>query len=512
MVFLGLGIYSCQKSEKQVIAPQESTSQEPVLKSKANQAAIPEGNPISKTNLDNWVTKTLETKQAFEWNMADLKTLWSALQDKEGVLAIGYKPTDVKDVDAIIHDIDVSKGEWKKTHDALVQLIKTDLLKYSNSSITYESILVEDDPILPIITIKLKDKDLLTKLYNLENVRYLEPLAYWPSGASYRIASSSGCSASTTSLNVADYSTITPGCLLPWNFNNLNIPAAWNSAQGSGQRIGVIDAGISATQSMLGSSFTNGLSAGSRSISVDFTYGNSAYASCTHGTSMSGLAVGPRNSLNSSTGVAYQAGLHFIRACNDVVLDESAERTAVKNALVRMGNRTDLNIISMSIGTPFGSSVLLDGCNYANNKGKMIFAAAGTSTGFTSWYGVIYPAAYSVCTAVTGVNESGNKCSSCHDGSQVDFTVPMERNANSNRNSISLPASGTIPTYIGGSSAATATAAGIAALVWSVKPSLTRAQVFTCLRNTAQFYPGISSSKGFGNLNASAAVAMAAGM
>jgi subtilisin family serine protease len=94
----------------------------------------------------------------------------------------------------------------------------------------------------------------------------------------------------------------------------------------------------------------------------------------------------------------------------------------------------------------------------------------------------------------------------------VDFTVPMERNANSNRNSISLPASGTIPTYIGGSSAATATAAGIAALVWSVKPSLTRAQVFTCLRNTAQFYPGISSSKGFGNLNASAAVAMAAGM
>jgi hypothetical protein len=104
---------------------------------------------------------------------------------------------------------------------------------------------------------------------------------------------------------------------------------------------------------------------------------------------MSGLAVGARNSQSASVGVAYQAGLHFIRGCADVVLDESAERTGVKNALVKMGNRTDVNLVSMSIGTPFGSSVLLEGCNYANNKGKMLFAAAGTSTGLTSWWVVI---------------------------------------------------------------------------------------------------------------------------
>ncbi len=503
---------SCQKTEKQSVVPQQNTQDENILRQKTNPVSAPEGSPISKQDLDSWVQKTLEKNSAFEWTMADLKTIWSALQEKEGTLAIGYKPSSMKEVDGIIHQIDLSKGDWKKTHDALIELIKTSLLKSSNSNMTFESILVEDDQTLPIITIKTKDKELVTQLYNLENVRYLDPLDYWPSGNNYRIASSSGCSASTTSLNAADYSTITPGCLLPWNFNNLNIPSAWNIAKGTGQKIGVIDAGISSGQSLLGSSFNNGFSAVNRNVSTDFTYGTSAFASCTHGTSMSGLAVGPRNTLNASSGVAYQAGLHFIRGCSDVVLDESAERTAVKNALVRMGDRTDLNIVSMSIGTPFGSSVLLDGCNYANNKGKILFAAAGTSTSFTSWYGVIYPAAYSVCNAVTGVNESGNKCSSCHDGSQVDFTVPMERNANSNRNSISLSASGTLPTYIGGSSAATATAAGIAALVWSVNPNLTKAQVYTCLRNTAQFYPNLSNSKGFGNLNASAAVNMAAGL
>jgi serine protease len=456
---------------------------QPVLVTKPNPASVPAGSPISKENLDRWVINTLNERQSFEWNMADLPTIWSALQEKNHTLAVGYKPAGMKDVDPIIHQIDLKSGEWKQVHDALIDLIISELNKQIPGGIKWEDILVEDDPILPILTIKLENKEVLTSLYNLENVRYLEPLDYWPSGNNYRVASSSGCSGSSVSVNSADFSTITPGCLLPWNFNNLNIPSAWNLAQGSGQRIG-----------------------------VDFTYGTSAYTTCTHGTSMSGLAVGPRNAQNATTGVAYQAGLHLIRACADVVLDESAERTGVKNALVKMGDRTDVNIVSMSIGTPFGSSVLLDGCNYANNKGKMLFAAAGTSTGLTSWWGVIYPAAYSVCNAVTGVNESGSKCATCHDGRQVDFTVPMERNANSDRNSLTLALSGNGPTYIGGSSAATATAAGIAALIWSVKPGLTRSQVFTCLRNTAQFYPNLSSSKGWGNLNASAAVTMAQGL
>jgi hypothetical protein len=150
--------------------------------------------------------------------------------------------------------------------------------------------------------------------------------------------------------------------------------------------------------------------------------------------------------------------------------------------------------------------VLADGVNYAYGKGKMLMAAAGTSFGWTSWWGVIYPAALSKCVAVTGVKENGSKCSSCHDGSQVDLTICMERSTNSSRNSLSLPASGTSPTYIGGSSSATATAAGIAALVWSANSTRTREQVLQCLTSTAQFASAPSSSKGYGNINAAAAV------
>ncbi|MBK8416854.1 MAG: hypothetical protein IPL22_21500 [Bacteroidetes bacterium] len=39
--------------------------------------------------------------------------------------------------------------------------------------------------------------------------------------------------------------------------------------------------------------------------------------------------------------------------------------------------------------------------NYAYGLGKFILAAAGTSFSWTSWWGVIYPAAYSSCVAVT---------------------------------------------------------------------------------------------------------------
>jgi subtilisin family serine protease len=287
----------------------------------------------------------------------------------------------------------------------------------------------------------------------------------------------------------------------------MNIPSAWNTSQGAGVTIGVIDAGISSSQPLLGSQFGSGYSNNGRTISTSYTLGNSAYTSCSHGTSMCGLAAGPRNSSYSTTGVAYKANLHFVRACNDVVLDGSAERTGVKNALVLLGNNSNVKVISMSIGTPFSSSVLQDGLNYAYGMGKIVMAAAGTSFSWTSWWGVIYPAAYSNCVAITGVNESSQTCADCHDGSEVDYTVVMERNANDNRNTLTIPTSGNYPAYIGGSSAATATAAGIAALVWSNKPSMTRDQVMNCLKTTSQYYPTKDWDTGYGNLNASAAVA-----
>ncbi len=507
IAFAAFSIGSCQRAEEE-ITPLNS-QQAASLSLNTVIKEVPAGQPMTKAQIDAVMEKSMITTNTFSWNDASLEMLWSALQYDEQILAIGYRPSGIQNTDDIIHQINLKEGQWKAVHDALLELIVKEVNKTSKSEIVLSDILVEDDPVLPVITIKVNDRNTITALANLQNVRYLEPTSYWPASDQYKIMSTSGCSASSTAINTADYTTIPPGCLLPWNYNNCNIPAAWNTAQGEGIKIGVIDAGISASQSLLGSAFQNGYSAGNRSVTVASTYGNSAYTVCTHGTSMSGLAAGPRNNMNAVTGVAYKSSLYFVHGCEDVVLDQSAEKTGLKNALIRLGDDASTKIISMSVGYPFASNVMKDGVTYAYNKGKMIFAAAGTSFSWTSWWGVVYPAAYSQCIAITGVKENGATCASCHDGSQVDFTIPMERNSSSSRNSISLPLSGAAPTYIGGSSAATATAAGIAALVWSVNTSLTRTQVYNCLKNTSQFYPSLNSTKGYGNLNAAAAVAMA---
>lgn len=493
-----LGCIACNKQESH-----QEMQQETVLVEKPNPFSVPDGNPLSKSKLDQVIISLLEKNNDFHWEEVGMKTLWSAAVESDQSIAIGYQPANAGDISSKIHTLNVRSGDYKKVHDALQKMILVELNKPTGSNVRWEDILIEDDPVLPILTLRLTDKTVLTKLRNLVNVRYVEPLDYWPNDLN---RSASGCDASTFALDASDWTTISPAARLPWNFNNHTIPAAWSASEGQNITIGVIDAGLSSSQSLLGSLFNNGDSNVGRTVSTDYTLGTSAFNSCTHGTSMCGLAAGPRNNQNGTTGVAYKSNLHFIRASNDVVLDASAEKTATKNAFISMGNRPDVRIISLSMGTPFASSVLKDGVNYAFNLGKTIFAAAGTSFSWTSWWGVIYPAAYSSCIAVTGVKENGNTCATCHDGTQVMYTITMERNANSNRNSLSLPASGTTPTYIGGSSCATSTAAGIAALVLSVKPTMTRTQLMTCLTNTAQFYPTKNSSKGYGNLNASAAV------
>ncbi len=482
----------------------EAPASSDVLVQKENLTDAPTGDALSKTAVDDIIVGMRQSKGDFQWDWVDLKTIWSAIQHSDQTVAIGYKPYYEGDISSKLHSLDLTKGDYKTVHDALIKFIVEEANKQSAIRLDWNDLLVEDDPYLPILTIRTSDKHLLTALFNLKNVRYIEPLDYRPASPN-KVMSTSGCSPSTEPLNTADYTTITPNAVLPWNFNNHNISQAWTLAQGSGITVGVIDAGLSSAQPLLGSQFNNGDSNVGRTVLAEYTYGTSAYTGCSHGNSMSAQAVGPRNNQGAATGVAYKSNLYFIRGCEDVVLDLSSERTAVKNACTRLGNNRDVKVISMSIGTPFSSSVLKDGVDYAYGKGKLIMAAAGTSLDFTTWYGVIYPAAYSSCVAVTGIKDNGATCASCHDGSQVMYTIVMERAANSNRNSLALPPSGTTPNYIGGSSSATATAAGIAAVVWSARPRMTRAQVMNCLTSTSQYYPTRTSSKGFGNLNALAA-------
>jgi subtilisin family serine protease len=301
---------------------------------------------------------------------------------------------------------------------------------------------------------------------------------------------------------------------MSWNYPEMGIDQAWNYSTGSGITIGMIDTGLSPDQDNLGNKFNSGYSQ-NRTVERIGTYQTGSWwwkkydgpdDKCGHGTSMAGAATAPRGNNGSAVGVAYNANLVGVRGTSDVLVNVGNEKDGVTEALVYLGNRNDVNIISMSIGDVFNNSKVADGIRYAYGRGKLIFAAAGTSTSWTNWYGVIFPANMNETVAVTGVKEGQYKrCNTCHSGSKVDFTVIMEK-AGSDAHPLSVAMSGDQPSTVGGSSVATATTAGIAALVWSKNPSWNRDQVLQKLKESSDFYPNRNSDFGYGNLNALTAV------
>jgi serine protease len=464
--------------------------------------------PISKDKLDTRILEIMKDKNDFRWSWQDDYFFWSGVKAVEPIVAIGYKPADEGDISDYIHNINIAEPRWRNVRDELLKFVENEL-NAKGQKVNIKDLIYEDDVKLPRIVLRIDDYTLLAKLRSCKNIRYIEPLDFDFKEDSGR--SSSGCDGSAvTALPTGDYTTLTTtspasNVIVPWNYTTMNIPNAWNLASTANQlngkniTIGLIDAGLSSSQPMLNASFASGASFSGRSRSVNYTLGTSGYTTCTHGTSMCGLAAGPRNNAGATVGVAYNANLAFYRAANDVVLDGADEQTGVKNAMVALGDNSAVRVISMSMGTPFYSGTLEDGVNYAYGKQKLIFCAAGTSLWWTSWWGVIYPAKFDKCVAMTGVKENDNTCTVCHDGSEVDFTIVMERNANADRSSLSYHATGNLPSYVGGSSTATAMGAGIAAMVWSAKPTLSRDAVLNILKANAQ-YTTPTGNKGYGRM------------
>lgn len=474
---------------------------------------------VSIEKIQDAVEKELSQGNVYYWKNADDNFLWSAGMHSDSLFSIGYTIAQSYDIENRIHEIDINLPVWKSAKEKLMKTI----LEAEKQSRNDKNLKVEDllpfgeEKFFPQIIVQLTNSKLINELRKSEFVRFVEPIGFSIEDLGTQKRSNEGCDGSPDyNINSNDYSTISPSTKQPWNFNNHSIPAAWTSSAGDNIRIAIIDTGASDNQDNLGSQFTSGWS-GNRNIQKYSTHvsGSWWWASldpphdpCGHGTSMAGFAAAPRGTDGNAVGVAYKADLMTIRAVKDVVISSSSERKGVRDALFLSGGSSSVKVISMSIGTPFWSSTVADGIYYANNQGKLMVAAAGTSLSWTSWYPVIFPANMTQTTAVTGLRDSQNnvKCVTCHSGPEVDFTIIMERASDDDRTSISLASSTNQPKYTGGSSCATATVAGIAALVWAENPSASRATILQALKDASEFYPNRDDDFGWGKINASSAV------
>jgi subtilisin family serine protease len=468
---------------------------------------------IPASTIDAFIKQQLRDHNKFEWSSASDEMIWSALQQSDKVLSIGYKPALETNVEEKLSTINIASANWKAAKQQVLQLV------LKNETANKEE---WAENVLPVMDIKVENFSTIKLLRASNLIRYAEPMGYEPKQNSgiQSIESSSGCTnvAEAGLAEGPDYTTITPNTKQSWNYSYHKIPAAWIKTTGSGVKVFIIDTGAELDQENLGSAFNQGSSSG-RTIEKIVTLPRSTFLGintgpvetpddgCGHGTCMAGACAAPRGTDGAACGVAYNCNLVTCRAAADVYLDESREVKGASDAYTNAANRADVKIISMSMGKITSSSQLSDAIKYASQKGKLMFVAAGTSFSWSaSWFGVIFPAYMPEVNAVTGVrdNNFNTNCTDCHQGAETDFTVVMEK-ASNERHPLTLAATGDVPSTVGGSSVSTATTAGMAALIWSRFPTYTKDQVLNKMIQNSSNYPSRNANLGWGNVNVDAA-------
>jgi subtilisin family serine protease len=211
-----------------------------------------------------------------------------------------------------------------------------------------------------------------------------------------------------------------------------------------------------------------------------------------HGTQVAGSAAA---ATNNNLGVASVAGNNPILPV--VVMDSSnyATYSNIARGITYAADR-GVRIINISITGPTSSSTLQSAVDYAWSKNAVVFAAAGNSGSTAPGY----PAACAKVVAVGATDENDARAGWSNYGSWITVVAPGV-------NVLTTLAGGS---YGGasGTSFASPIAAGVGALMLSVRPQLTAADLTSLLRSSTRDLgaPGVDSEFGGGRVDANRAV------
>jgi subtilisin family serine protease len=404
--------------------------------------------------------------------------LWSYVQASEGRVAVGLK----------------QPGAARGVYRGRILVDRSQKAQGRAAVLAQRGVqLVSEDELLPVLQLRLADQAALSALRRLPFVDYVEPVLIQQELPQF--AGVGGCGWGSAWTGDRQYTST--GDVYSQKFTGMNIPAAWGYSTGAGIKIGLIDTGISSGQGQFVSTFAAGQSAGRTLSLLRISSQASAYDECGHGTRMAGIIAAPWDG-QSVAGIAYRASLVSVRHASGVATVNSSDAAAS----VRLANQNGAQVIVMAWESLNWLWQVSDEIEYWHyGRQVLFFGAAGTSGCYDGILdsNVVFPADMPEVVAVTGVTYPGGgvPCG-IHHGSDVELTSYLD-----------VPSTGRYTADVvsmGGSSNATAVAGGIAALVWSRNPTMTRDQVRARLQQTARYYPSRSSEEGYGLMNAYRAV------
>lgn len=311
----------------------------------------------------------------------------------------------------------------------------------------------------------------------------------------------------------------------------INAPAAWQYATGEGVRVAVVDTGHT-THPDLDANIINGydfisdvdISAdgdardADASDPGDYTNINNCDvtgSSSWHGTHVSGTIAAVSNSIGVA-GVAYNSKVLSIRAlgtCGGLMSDIIAGvRWAAGLSVPGVPtNQNPVRIINLSLGsTGTCQTWVQTALNEVAAAGALVVVAAGNSNTDAS---NATPASCANVVTVAATNSIGNKSSFSNYGAVVDIAAPGSNIVSTWNNGDTGPSTPTYE-YLSGTSMAAPQVSAVAALVLSLQPTLSLADVRSRLLTTARAFSAGSTCTtsicGTGIVDANAAVAMSA--
>jgi thermitase len=274
-----------------------------------------------------------------------------------------------------------------------------------------------------------------------------------------------------------------------WHLPKIGSAAAWTRTTGSASVvIAVVDSGVYAAHPDLAGKLVPGWNFVKNSADTSDVTG--------HGTEVAGTVAA---ATNNGIGVA---GVSWASLVMPLVTVDSFSFAAYSDIAAAIQYAADHNVrvINVSIGGTASSNTLQGAVNYAWSHGAMVFAAAMNSSSTA----LNYPAACDHAIAVGATDENDQLAVFSNYGNWLTLSAPGTN--------ILTTMNGGGYGYVNGTSFAAPIAAGVAALILSVKPQLTNQEVLDLLKQSADHpgQPGFDSNYGWGRVNAGNAIQLAA--
>jgi subtilisin family serine protease len=271
-----------------------------------------------------------------------------------------------------------------------------------------------------------------------------------------------------------------------WHLGKIGAPDAWGISVGSSNvTVAVLDSGVDPSHPDLAGKLLSGW---------NFYNGNGDTSDVTgHGTAVAGVAAAATNNTVGVAGVGWNCLILPVR-----VTDENgyASYSLLSKGFVYAADRgARVAVVSFQI---FNGSALTSAAKYFMDKGGLVFAAGGNTGQFENYTDNPY------IISVSGTTSDDKSWGSY--GPYIDLSAPCS--------AIYTTIKGGGYGNVGGTSFSAPIAAGVAALIFSVNPSLTPSQVEQILEATTVDLgdPGYDIYYGWGRVDAYAALKMASGV